>query len=364
MVTDEPRGPWPDVAIPPGELLAETLEAMGLSQADLASRCGRPAQVINNIIKGKKVITPQTALEFERVLGTPAYVWVNLERDYQFNKARLKDLDRLKTQTKQVGEFPYAEMVRLGWVAEAGDKLQRVKELLAFFGVASLDKIPSVPDAAYRRSGGRRPSPSALAAWRRKAQIEAQAIDAGKFNKDGIEALIPRLRQLTREEVGGAFCEAKDVLRTNGVALVCVPHLRKTYLRGATWWFGAGRSLDRAVVALTARYRYHDIFWFSLFHEIGHLLRHRKRQVFIDFTDEEEDEQEREADRFAADSLIPPSDFQRLKALRPYRDHAIRAFAEQLGIGAGIVVGRLQHEKLIRHGSLNHLRRKLTLQAE
>lgn len=92
MMTDSNNGPWPDIAIPPGELVAETLDALGLTQADLARRTGRSVQAIKEIINGKKEITPQTALAFEQVLGTPASLWLNLERNYQLNKARLLSL--------------------------------------------------------------------------------------------------------------------------------------------------------------------------------------------------------------------------------------------------------------------------------
>src|SRR6266700_8057957 len=93
---------WPDIALPPGELLAETLETLGLSQADLARRAGRPAQAINEMIRGTKEITPDTALQLERVLGVPAHIWTRLEADYRCNLARLHDLTALE------GEIPEA----------------------------------------------------------------------------------------------------------------------------------------------------------------------------------------------------------------------------------------------------------------
>src|SRR5262249_26441446 len=96
---------WPDLALPPGELLAQTLETLGLSQADLARRAGRPAQAINEIVRGAKEITPATALQFERVLGVPAHVWMRLEADYRFNKARLEDQARLKRELPRASRY-------------------------------------------------------------------------------------------------------------------------------------------------------------------------------------------------------------------------------------------------------------------
>ena len=78
----------PDIAIPPGELLAEEIEARGMSQRDLAALMRRPPQVISEIIRGRKAITPRTAIEIEQALGTPASVWVGLEAQYRLALAR------------------------------------------------------------------------------------------------------------------------------------------------------------------------------------------------------------------------------------------------------------------------------------
>jgi HTH-type transcriptional regulator/antitoxin HigA len=80
---------WPDVAIPPGEALAEEIEARGLSQAELARRMGRPVQAVNEIVRGKKAITAATALDLEDALGVSALFWLRLEAAYQLNRARL-----------------------------------------------------------------------------------------------------------------------------------------------------------------------------------------------------------------------------------------------------------------------------------
>ena len=79
---------YPDVAIPPGEYLAEEIEARGISQKELARRMGRPLNAINEIVNGKKSITAGTALQFEEVMPeVPARFWLNLETDYQLTKA-------------------------------------------------------------------------------------------------------------------------------------------------------------------------------------------------------------------------------------------------------------------------------------
>jgi HTH-type transcriptional regulator/antitoxin HigA len=82
---------YPDIAIPPGEYLAEEIGARGISQKELARRMGRPLNAINEIINGKKAITAETALQLEEVMPEiPARFWLNLETDYQLTKALIK----------------------------------------------------------------------------------------------------------------------------------------------------------------------------------------------------------------------------------------------------------------------------------
>ena len=99
-----------DMPVPPGEVLEEELEAIGMTQKELAARLDRPPQVVNEIIRGKKTITPETALELEKVLGIPAPFWVNLEATYQMTIAMNRDREGLAKQEKWLREFPVREM--------------------------------------------------------------------------------------------------------------------------------------------------------------------------------------------------------------------------------------------------------------
>ncbi len=357
MTTDILNGPWPDEAIPPGAMLAETLEAMGMTQADLAKRTGRPAQAINEIIKGAKQITPETATELERVLGTPAYVWLNLERDYQYNKARLKDLAQLREQVAAAQRFPYLEMAKLGWVTSARDWVDRVRELLRFFGVARLDAIPQVQAVAYRKSQKRDASPEALAAWLRKGEIEAAGVETKPFDARGLRASLASVRQMTQLPPAKFQQPLCELCAECGIALVFVPHLPKTHANGAVRWMGD----DRVLMQLSVLHQYDDIFWFSLFHELAHPLRHGKRDVFVEGPVAERTQKEEEADAFAADALIPPDEMARLRALWPYSEANVRSFAKSIGISPSIVVGRLHHEGLLPRTHLNALRAKFRI---
>src|SRR3990170_1114898 len=113
----------PDYAVPPGETLLETLDAIGMSQAELAERTGRPKKTINEIIKGKAAITPETALQFERVLGVLAGFWNNLERNYQETLARINEQKSLQRQIDWLKKMPVNALVRMRCVKKHMDKV-------------------------------------------------------------------------------------------------------------------------------------------------------------------------------------------------------------------------------------------------
>lgn len=346
-----------DIAIPPGETLAETIEAIGLTQAELAMRMGRPPQTINEIINGKKAITSETAIELERVLGTPAHVWINLEKEYQFTKARRADIERLKAKVDRLKVFPYRKMVELGWVRDVSDKVKRVEELLSFFGVTSFDELPRCWEVAYRRSYARKPSPEALAAWLRRGDIVGRQIEIEPFNGSKLRSALPALRSLTRRSARDFSSELRKICAACGVAVVFIPHLPKTHANGATRWLGS----DRALVQLSVLRRYDDIFWFSFFHELGHILLHGKRKTFVELPDAHKTDEEKEADEFARDTLIPPSQFRLLASQTPFSKNKVIRLARDIGIAPSIVVGRLQHEGLVPPHHLNALKTKLEI---
>src|SRR5206468_3775093 len=122
---------------PPGATLLETLEALGMTQSELAERMGRPTKTVNEIINGKAAITPETALQLERVLGVPARFWSNRERHYREHLAQIEEEGKLQANVNWLNELPVKHMINLGWVRRCDTKVEQIRELLHFFGVAS-----------------------------------------------------------------------------------------------------------------------------------------------------------------------------------------------------------------------------------
>ncbi|MBI5488632.1 MAG: HigA family addiction module antidote protein [Deltaproteobacteria bacterium] len=346
---------WPDVAIPPGEVLAETLGARSMTQAELARRTGRPVQAVNEIIRGTKAITPETALQLERVLGVPAHVWTRLEADYRFNKARLEDEQRLVRQVDLVKRFPYGEMAKRGWVPAARAAVERVRNLLSFFGVGALDSVSANYSAAFRRSAATAGSSGALAAWLRQGQRKAAEVRTLSFDKEKLRQLVPELRQMPCEDPQEFEPRLRAGMSAAGVAIVLVPHLPRTGVQGATFWRGASAAIE-----MTLRYRWQDVFWFTLLHEVGHLLLHDRNEVFVDLENERpRDGREAEADDYAANVLLAAEEYGQFLAERTaYPETAVKSFAKQQGIPPGIVIGRLCHDGRVPWGHLIHLRRQ------
>ncbi|KRT74914.1 MAG: plasmid maintenance system antidote protein [Deltaproteobacteria bacterium CSP1-8] len=347
----------PDYAVPPGETLLETIEALGMTQADLAARTGRTLKTINEIVKGKAPIRPDTALQLERALGVPASFWNNRERNYREVMARREERERLKGQGKWLRELPVRSMVMLGWVSEYRDRVRQLQELLNFFGVASPDQwhgLWSGGEIAFRKSAAFRSNPGAVAAWLRKGEVDANRLRYAPYDESKFRAALSSIRALTVESPEVFQPELVRLCAEAGVAVIFTPELSGTRVNGATRWL----SPDKALIQLSLRYKTNDHLWFTFFHEAGHILLHGKREVFLE-GEKSEDGKEKEADRFASNVLIPAGEYRKFVERGLRNQGEIRRFAERLGIAPGIVVGRLQHDEIIPQSYFNDLKIRL-----
>lgn len=347
----------PDYAVSPGSVLAERLAAHGISQAELARRCGRSPKLISEIIAGKASIEPKTALQLERVLDVAAHIWLGIEADYRLHQARLADEEQSQGELDWARQFPAKEMATRRLISSAVEK-RRVAELLSFFGVASVSVWKDRHDrmaVAYRRSPSFESNPNVLAVWLRTVEIRAAEQDCADYDVSAFKDALRDIRRLTRESVAQALQSSRALCNAAGVALVVVKPFDGMRLSGAAWW----PSARNPVVALTLRHKTNDQLWFSMFHEAAHVLVHGKRDVFIDGPTGDDDGMELEANRWAADFLIPPPAWRRFLGEGKFDSRAVEGFADEQGIAPGVVVGRLQHEGHLPWNRLNSLKVKL-----
>ncbi len=344
----------PDYATPPGETLRAVIEARGMTQADLSRRAGLSAKHINQIVQGVAPISPDAAFALERVLGVPARFWNALEANHQSRELQLLDRVVSADDATWLSRLPTKELQRRGLFEKVATQADLRDQVLRFFGVASRPSWESVwtaPDAAFRKSKVFESDPYAMAAWLRMGELEAIEVKTAPFDRAAFEAALQAVRSLMRSDPETFEPEMKRVAAEAGVVIVIVGEVKGSRVNGAARWLSA----NRALIQLSVRYRWEDVFWFSFFHEAGHVLLHGKRETFIDDGKTRTSEED-EADAFAQEILIPQSYESDL--LRTRTVPQARSLADRLGVPPGIVVGRLQREGLMPHNIGNEHRRR------
>ncbi len=349
----------PDYVSSPGETLLETLETIGMSQVELAKRMGRPVKTINEIIQRKAAITAETALQLEQVLHIPASFWLKREQHYRESLARLNEEQHLNSWVEWLKELPIRIMMRRGWIPACTNESQQVLEALKFFGVASPDAWRAIWESkiiAYRKSTAFKSNFGYIATWLRQGELKAQELECAPYNAEAFHDILIRIRALTIEQVDFFQEELVRLCAKAGVAVVFVQELPNTGICGSTQWL----TPTKALVQLSLRYKTDDQLWFTFFHEAGHILKHGKRQVFLETGQKNKEADEDEANTFASNILINHTQWRQFIAQDSYRTKVgIQEFARKVGIAPGIVVGRLQHEKLLPFGYCNDLKRHL-----
>jgi len=338
------------IATPPGATIKEQLVDRGMSQKEFAERMDLSEKHISKLINGEVQLTPDVAVRLEMVLGIPAQFWSKLEAIYREKLAKVKIENELDADVELMKKFPYKEMANQNWVPQTLDVKEKVINLRKFFEVVKLTLVQNSlhPSIACRRVSETEKADYALIAWAQKAKLDARNIETRSINLKKLQSSLQEIRLMTRLDPK-EFCPRLISLLANcGVALVFLPHIGGSFLHGATFC-----DKNKIVVGLTVRGKDADKFWFSLFHEIAHILYGHIAQA--DGTSEAD---EKAANLFARDMLIPFDQFQRYTAQRNFSRESIIAFAESVGIDPGIVVGRLQKEKFIEYAWHNDLKTK------
>lgn len=353
----------PDYAVPPGSVLEERLKVHGISYAEFARRCGRSAKLISEIIAGKAPLEPETALQFEKVLGVDAGIWLNIEKDYQLHRARKTEAENAAKESGWLKAFPVQELVDRRVICKSETETDAISKILSFFGLGSVETWHSrydVNNVAYRHSPSFKSDPHALATWLRLGELEAEKQECSVYNETGFKQALREIRKLTPVPIEEALPQSQRLCNQAGIALVLVKPLQKTPLNGAARWLQSPR---KAVIQLSARHKTDDHLWFTFFHEAAHILLHGKKYIFVDEKGNgNEGIEEAEADKWAANFLVPPRVWTQFTKSPPRRKQAVRDFAKEQGISPGIVVGRLQHEKLIFWNYFNDLKTKVALE--
>lgn len=366
----EPTVPFaPDWISPPGDSILDLAEERGWTQAQVAQRLGYSEKHVSQLINGKVPLSVEAALRLERVLGSTADFWLAREANYQRHKARLDAAKQHTAWIAWLDDLPIKDLMACGAIPKqqvtGRNKPALVDACLRFFGVAS----PSEWRAHYgdmqmvfRRSRAEQSDVGAIAAWLRLGEQRAERLDAPKYDKAQFERALVRIRGLTREAPEVFEPELMRLLQAAGVMLVLLPAIPRAHVSGVVRWLSSTRPLIQLSLYGTTN----DKFWFTFFHEAAHILLHanskeEKKSVFLDEPNaaHSEDPREHEANEWAGNWLISQEHKAELHTLRTRS--AVNQFASRISIHAGIVVGRLQHDRLIGPTWLNDLKESFRL---
>lgn len=349
----------PNVAIHPGVTLEELLVVYEMSQIDLSKRTGLTPKTINEIIKGKNPITPETAIKFSSVFGMSDTFWNNLEKNYRTAVARIKEDKIIEKNTKLLKHFfCYSELAKHGYVNNTRKPKEKVVNLQKFFGLSDLSYVYDVMHIAFRKVGNSSDiNYESLAAWLRCGEIDSKKIETKPFDKNKLTELLPEFRKMTRLRPEIFSEKLVEICASVGISLVYTPYFKNTYVNAATRWI----EKDKAIIQLNLRGSYSDIFWFSFFHELAHLIKHQKKDQFIEFNKKElrrDGKKEAEADKFSANTLIPKDEYDNFFKEENYTGPSVRLFAKKIGVSPGIIAGRLSKD-LNNWSKFEYLRKKL-----
>ena len=352
----------------PGAMLEEKLEELSMPIKTFAVRCGKPEPTIHAVLNGTSSVTPEMAILFEKVLGIPAHLWLNMQVRYDESVARSQREEELKASSEWYSHFHFTEMVKKGYIT-AKEKLtttEKIERLLAFFGVAKISAWEvyyqrQALGAEFRLSLSGVADPYSLSAWLRHGERKAlEEHGIPPFSQEKLREVLPAMSELAHQGKTNFLPELQGLCRQAGVILVFSPSLTNAKANGATRWIR-----DMPLVQVSDYHKQYDIVWFSLFHELGHILLHGKRDVFLEGVEygQRNEKKEKEADDFAANCLIPPKTEGRLRTLR-YSRKNLEDFCAREHLHAAIAVGRLHHLGLLDYRQGNKFIPQITFSGQ
>lgn len=340
-----PREYIAPIPIPPGETLKEIIDELNMSQKELAERLGVTPKHLSFVINGKSEISRDFAGKLEYVLGIDSIFWLNLENEYRETLKKINPVRINENEEAITKEVPYAELANQGFVEATRKMSEKIINLRSFFGVSDLNYIPKV-NCAFRKANIAKENELALAAWIRIAEIQAQKIETQKFNREKLINSLEEIRALTRCESNTFFAELVELLSSCGVALVVANHLKGTGVHGVTF---LNNKRNKLIIQLSVRRKNADTFWFTLFHEISHIVSDDTEEFsYINCSEEEE----KQMDILSRRILIPDERYEDFINNYSYNNYlSIESFSKSIGIHPCIVIGRLKYDGYLRYNT-------------
>ncbi|MEP7197459.1 MAG: HigA family addiction module antitoxin [Saprospiraceae bacterium] len=333
----------------PGETLVEKLEEMEMGPKEFALRIGKPEKTITAILKGDSSITPDMAVQFENVTKIPAHFWMNHQRSYDEYIAREKRQAVIEQSVAWAKKFPLAEMIKKEWLPQAATIQEKTMAMLAFFGFSNHSAwedyyFKQQLKVAFRISLANTNEPYAISAWLRKGELQATELQAKDYSEKNFKEALPELKTVMAKHPANFYNQLQGICLEAGVKVVHTPSLPKAPICGSTRWLN-----DTPLIQLTGRYKRNDSFWFTFFHEVGHILLHGKKDIFlekVEYSDKDK-VKEAEADEFAVKWTLTEKEENEILEVDQLNDEDIRKFASRFNTHPAIIIGRLQYKKVM-----------------
>lgn len=354
MIGTEPLNP--DYAVPPGQTILAALRTKGMSLQDLQQRTGLSAREANSLLAGQHPIDAVIAESLAQSIGGSKGFWLRRDALYR-DRVQITNSEQPATTHVQsmLDLLPLRDMRKLGWLAPFAAKDAKeaaLKFFAALGGDGQLRGDRLSQAVAFRTSGAFEANAASVAAWLHQGAIQATNLGCPAFQREALQDAIAQMRSLTRVKDPTVFLpQIVNTARECGVAVVAVRTPTGCHASGATHFLNNGS----AVVQLSFRYRSDDHFWFTFFHEIGHLILHSTNPLFIEGSSSLNHSDEDEANAFSANTLVPAEHAHELGALG-LNHRSIMRFAKRIGVSPGVVVGQMQHRGVLRHDQMNFLK--------
>lgn len=349
----------------PGYYVKDLIEDLAMTQDELAKRLETTSKTVSDLVNGKINLTDEMALKLSLVFGTSIDMWLNLNKTYIKKKLEIERCIAEDEQCNLVKSIDYKYWVNLGLVEPAKNAKDKVKELSKYFKVSNLAVLVDRDFLVQYRTAVTEVQDINVInanAWIQTAINIGRNMNVDKFDMKKLRNSLPEIRQMTLQPVEEFFPRLIEIMSSCGIAFVVIPNLKNCGVNGAVKWL----SHDKVVLAINDRRKYADTFWFSLFHEIGHVLQKRIKLLIISDKNkswlegnELIEKLENDADSFAQNILIPEKEYAFFIAKGQYDEESIISFANRIEIHPGIVLGRLQKEKYVPYQSnMNSLKQK------
>lgn len=327
------------IAFHPGYYLKELVDESGLTQEDFAKRLGTTPKNLSILIRGEQSLSIDIATKLSRMYGTTIAYWLNLQQTYDEKLAEIQSEEELKLEREVFKLIDYNYFRTHFGLPDLPRRVdEQIKCVREFLSVSSLTVLEEENLAVNFRSYSEKLSRSNTVNANVMVQIginQTVKTDIPKYNKKKFEKAVSFALTQTKNH-SGFFPVIKEAFGEAGVVLVALPNLKNSGINGAT------KRVDGKIMLLVNdRRHYADTFWFTLFHEIGHILN---GDLGVSFHDEAEDE----ADHYAQMKLIPQERYEEFIQQHQYFNETIICqFAEEINRDPGIVLGRLLRDKLV-----------------